>query len=278
VLAFVLPVAGDKSRFVTEAAIQIVSALREQQLAPPELQPKVAALVRASFGKRAHALGLAQKKGEDEDATILRPSLVSFVGDVGQDPQLVAEARRLTEAWLHDRTAIGAEMVPTTLALAAANGDRPLFDKLRAAARAEPSRPDRQRILGALGAFRDPALAAEALKLTLSDELDPRETIGILFSRSYEPETRQLAWDFLRSNFDALAARLPRDSAAGFPPIGAAFCDEEHRPEVEAFFKDRAPKYVGGPRRLAQALESMKLCSAARTRLAPGVAAFLEHR
>ncbi len=98
-----------------------------------------------------------------------------------------------------------------------------------------------------------------ALKLTLSPDFDARETIGILREEASNRETRPEAWAFLKANFDALAARLPRESPARFPMLAAGFSDAEKRADVEAFFKDKAPKYMGGPRYLAQSLEQIQL-------------------
>ena len=72
-----------------------------------------------------------------------------------------------------------------------------------------------------------------------------------------------------------MVEKLPRDSGAWLPYAGAAFCDAAHRADVEAFFKDRAPKYTGGPRILAQVLEGITLCEAAKAAQEPQVAAFL---
>ena len=273
-LAFLPPFAADQDRHVVAVALGTVASLRDE-LVPQPQQKQYAKLVRDLFGKRAHALGLLPRKGEDEETRLLRPQLIETVGDQGEDPQLAAGARKLAEAWLANRAAVSAEMVPAVLALSAAQGDRQLFDKLHTAARATQERTDRQRMLTALGSFRDPALAREAQGLSLSDDLDARETFAILGAQSRNPATRALAYDFVKTNFDALARRLPRDSAAGFPAFAIGFCDDAHVADASIFFGERAPRYVGGPRRLAQSLETLQLCSALRKQQSASVGAFL---
>jgi len=44
---------------------------------------------------------------------------------------------------------------------------------------------------------------------------------------------------------------------------------------VEAFFRERAPRYPGGPRLLAQTLERITLCAAFKDRQQASLAAFL---
>ena len=172
--------------------------------------------------------------------------------------------------------AIEPELVGTVLGIAASFGDAALFEAYLAEAKKTPGqvdRVDRERLLWALGQFRDPALVARALDLVLSADFDPRESIRILWAVPRLPSHVGYAWTFMTKNFDALVARLPRDYGAALPSVGAAFCDDAKKPEVEAFFKDRAPLYVGGPRSLAQALEGMHLCSVYRSRETPKVSA-----
>jgi alanyl aminopeptidase len=92
------------------------------------------------------------------------------------------------------------------------------------------------------------------------------------------PSTTELAYSFLKKNFDALAARLPREWPAGFSWTGAALCDDKRREEVNTFFKDRAPQYAGGVRTLAQALESLRICGTLRRSQTPKVDGFLKAR
>jgi alanyl aminopeptidase len=46
--------------------------------------------------------------------------------------------------------------------------------------------------------------------------------------------------------------------------------------EVEEFFKARAPTWLSGPRALAETLEGIDLCIAAKAAHGPGVAEFLK--
>jgi alanyl aminopeptidase len=75
----------------------------------------------------------------------------------------------------------------------------------------------------------------------------------------------------------SLPQSVGQDAGAYLPMTATAFCDEQHRDEAAAFFKDRAAKAVGGPRMLAQALERVSLCIARRQAQEPEVAAFLRN-
>lgn len=47
---------------------------------------------------------------------------------------------------------------------------------------------------------------------------------------------------------------------------------------MEAFFKERAARYPGGPKILARTLESVDLCIAQRESLQPGLVRFLSRQ
>ena len=50
------------------------------------------------------------------------------------------------------------------------------------------------------------------------------------------------------------------------------------RADVEDFFRERAPRYAGGPRLLAQTLERIALCAAFKERQQASLSAFLRRQ
>src|SRR5262249_24099085 len=155
-------------------------------------------LIAKLYGARAHQLGWQPKEGEDDDTRLLRSQLVSTVAEDAEDKALLAEARKLAEAWLSDRKAIAPDMVSSVLGAAAYAGDRALWEKLHAAAKVEKDRRERGRLLSAMSGFRDPSIVQENFKIALSDEFDPRESLTLIYGAGGDPRTRQMAWDFVR--------------------------------------------------------------------------------
>ena len=88
--------------------------------------------------------------------------------------------------------------------------------------------------------------------------------------------TRRMAYEFVKTNFDAIVAKLPREWASGLVYTGTAQCDAALRSEVADFFKDRNAKLSGGPRVYEQAIEQMDLCIAHREAFRPSIEAFLK--
>jgi alanyl aminopeptidase len=276
-LSLVPRLGADPERRVVAAAAGLVSDL--ESVVDDAHLDRYRAFVRSVFAPRARAAGLAPREGESDDARLLRRSLVGAAGGVGADPELQKEALALTRRWLDDPSAIDPDILPRVLSIAAATGDRPVFDRLRAGALGEKDRQRRERFLSAVGEVRDPALAREAMALTLDERLDARESVYVLFGLSRHRATRQATLDFVESHFDALVARLPRgmmSPAAYLPMLGEGLCSAAERREVESFFAPRLPQIEASPRVLAQSLERIDQCVARREAEQAAVSAFLD--
>jgi alanyl aminopeptidase len=272
--------AADPNWQVVEASADIAGLLKGDDV-PDELRSKAAQFVVRIFGQRAAALGWTAQPGESDDTRLLRQKLVPFVASVGVQKELLEQAEKLARNWLKTRSGISPEMVRQVLEVAAEFGNRDLFDLLRSAAFEERDHRNGENLLGALGSFRNPALARAALELLLSNNFDARETFyPLLFGPLAYPETRDVPFAFVRENLDKLLARLPRevggDYAASLPMVGGSFCDASHRSEIDSFFRERVRQYTGGPRNLENVLEEIDLCTAERKKLGPELVAFLQ--
>jgi alanyl aminopeptidase len=266
--------AHDPSPYVVEATAGTVEGLYDH-LVPPEMRPNLARFIQATYGEGARTLGFTPRPGEADAQRELRRTLLAVVGGPGADKALRTEARRRVLAWLDDRKAIDSDVLTVTLVLAAEDGDRTLFDRLRAEIKRSQDRRERGRLFDALGAFRSPEIVPVALALVLSDEFEPIESVRILRESLGDPATREAAYAFLKEHFDAIVARLPRESRVGLAAVGGAFCDAQHRSDLEAFLRARIEGVPGGPRILAQALERMDLCIAFKRAQEPSVVEFL---
>jgi alanyl aminopeptidase len=267
--------AAARERGVVEEDIQLAT-VRSDFLATGVAAP-YHAWVRQHFGARARAFGLQARPGEDEETRLLRPRLVGFVAIEGEDPKLIAAAKVLTQRWLKDPASVDPDMVATAGIIAGTFGDEGLHTTLVERLKTSPERATRERLLTVLAAFRDPALVKANLALVEAAPIDSRELTGLLFGAARWPGTRALALETVSQHFELLSSRLPERSAAVLFFAGAAFCDTQHRAEVEADFSPRAEKTLGGKRILAQVLESIDLCVARRAVQVPSITSYLTH-
>ena len=268
--------AGDKDRHVVEELVSPLRAIRRSGILPDDAQASFSAFVREAFSKRTSALGLLERKGEPDDARILRPQLLRLEGDEGGDPQLRAESRKLALQWLADHKIASPELASAVLYLSALDADAALWDKLHEAAKAETDRLERQRIVEAMGAVRDPSLAEKNFALFLEGELDAREAVALLFGANNDVRTRESLWAFVQKSFPAINARLPQDFAPRIPFALSAFCDDGHAAAVAHFFRPHIKDHPGLDRTLLQVVEEIRQCAAFKAKQGPALAAFLK--
>jgi alanyl aminopeptidase len=250
--------------------------LAGERLLPDDLRSAYARFVSRTFSPRARALGFAPKPGDDADTRLLRESLVRFAASDGDDPELRAQAKALALAWLADRGAVDAQVVSDALTVAAERGDRPLFDRFHEAARRSVERGDRERLLKAMGSFRDPAILKDALAILLTDEFNALELPELLWAAAEQDSNRPIVWEFFKQNYDAILAKTPGEGAGFLPYVPYGACDEDTRRDVEDFFRDRVGKLQGGAYNLARVLEGIDNCVALKGAQEAGLRAFLE--
>ena len=259
----------DKSRFLVGQAAGVVEGL-DDEITPPS-EPGYAAFIRGVFGKRARKLGWKPRPKESLDDSEVRLSIVPLVAEQGRDKKLSAEAVKLAKTWLTDRTAVAPRLRGAVLRVAARSGDAKLFDAFLAEAKKTDSRRDRRALLGALGAFRDPALTQRALALLLTDDFDIREASSVMWGALSVPDQRKQVLEFVDQHFDALIAKMPKEGGARLGWIVPSQCDASVRPQVVKLL-DRVAKLPSGPRTAKQALERFDLCVDRRQAQAKAIA------
>ncbi len=273
-LSLVDTVAKENNRFLVDASIGIVAGIDE--MVPDNLRANYERLIKKRFRARAIELGWKSKAGEDDNVKELRPAVLSLVGVQGKDKELIKQATELTWKWLDDHSAIQPELVGVALGIAARNGDQKLYDRFYADAKKATEREERERLLGAMGAFLDPKIVTQVMALVLTDEFDMREAGGLMQAGFADHKTRETAYQFVKDHFDDIANKLPAPYRAYMAFTVVALCDDKRTDEVNEFFTPRVAKFEGGPRVMKQAIEQMHLCAATKKAQTPGVVAFLK--
>ncbi len=239
----------------------------KEEAASPEARPSVAAYASRLYRKPYNSLGWRSRKGDSSDTKLLREAVIRFMVMDVRDPAARTRAARLGKAQVGYRTkanrrAVDPQLAGLVLAAAVQEGGAGLFDHLLRMVESSTDATKRSRILSALGHAEDPELATRALALTLSSTTRVNEIGRILAPQLRNPRTRDRAWAWFTSNFDALAARFGKHQVGGIPWYTASFCTEAAASEVQRFFEPRVADLMGGPRNLAGAVEAISLCAA----------------
>jgi alanyl aminopeptidase len=252
-----------RDRHIVEAAIDLADFAGETLVADTDRE-RWAGFVRATFGPRARALGLAPKPGESDDDLLLRRSLLRLVAPA--DPELAREARRLALAWTRDHAAVDPLLVDVVLVAAAKAGDAALFDALYAQAKATQDGTERRQLMLALFSFGEPALAERGMGALLHPAFDSRESWTALY-RAYDfSPGRRATYDYITANFDALAKTVSRESPGGWPRYASGLCSDKDAADVAAFWQPKAKDYASVDRALAQAVDRIRVCTAVRAK------------
>ncbi|HEX8701834.1 MAG TPA: M1 family metallopeptidase [Myxococcaceae bacterium] len=274
VLSLAARFAEDKDRQVFTASLELLEVVDRRMLTGKQLAD-YSRFLRETYGPRARRLGFTPRATEDEDTRLLRPKLLELAGRWGGDPRLVAEARKLTDKWLKDRSAVAPDLVPSVLSISATQAGAEFTPRFQAALKGEKERKVRQQLLGALGSVTDPLVVRQLLPLVLDPSADAREVMKMMYGPAQEPETREVVYAFVKENYDALAARMPEEFVGHMARVGGAYCDAERRKDVADFFTERNARTASGPRILAQVLEQVDLCVAMKEAQGSSIDAFL---
>jgi alanyl aminopeptidase len=247
---------------------------------PVDLSRNYGRLIRSLYGRRARDLGWKPLASESQEVRLLRIEIVPLAATYGEDSELLSQAAALAHEWLKDHRSLDPDMVEPVLSAAAWHGDRAFFDLLIDEIRKDKIQRERSWMISALVSFRDAAITRARLEMVLGKAIDPRELQYTLFGAP--GETREIVWDFVQQNFDAINATIP--GARGIPfgaylPLTAEdFCDAAHQQQVENFFQTRMTILPGGERYLANTVERIRLCSARAAVIKPAIVSFLKNQ
>jgi hypothetical protein len=209
-----------------------------QYLTTDATRPRFESFVRTALRPLFDRLGFAPASQDDDERRALRAAVVSTLGKTGNDPDIVAQARGALDRALDGRERLDPTMASTIVTIAAAHGDRNLFDRLMLAA-ANATTPDEEKLyLDAEASFRDPAVIAEALNRALRPEMRSQDAGMFLASFLQNPTARPLAWSFIKANWSALVPKLDIFGGEAALHTGlATFCDKASRDDIAAFFR-----------------------------------------
>jgi puromycin-sensitive aminopeptidase len=223
----------------------------------------------------ARKLGWQRAQTDSIDVQQLR--IMAMYVSASADPAVHAQAAKLVDKWLTDRTGLDDDVVDAALAAVARDGDTALYERLLGAARKPRDRTEIKRFMRALGAFVDPKLGARSQALVYGKEFDLRDSLDAMYVQLQRRETRDAAFDSLEQHIDDVLARMRDDEAAvalGF--IASAFCDAPHRDRVAKLLVQRATKIDGAQAAVARGLELTDQCIAEVARETPALLRFFK--
>jgi len=229
----------------------------------------------AIFAPIAKQLGWRRAPSDSNERHELRIAAISWSATF--DPVLHAQAVKLADQWLVDRTGLDDDLVDTALRSASYGGDAAYFDRILEAAKHPRDHDEVQRLMSTLGGFTDAKLGARARDILYGQELDLRDTITIMYVQLQRREAREAAFDSLEQHLDEILSRMRDDEASwALGAIASTFCDAAHRARVEKLLVARATKIAGAQTAVARGLERADQCITEVAREMPALQRFFK--
>ncbi len=212
------------------------------------------------------ALGSEARSGDTPAARAVRRELAQALGMWG-DPAVVADMRRRFGLLASGARPATPEDQTMIIAVVARNADAATFSALRALAVAAPDMATQQREFAALAQVADPALAADAVHVALSDEMPPQDDFlrlnMIVALAGLHP---QLSWDALTGNVGRLTSLLT-DAAQTFiaQQVPAAYWHGLPADQIESWVRAHVAAELADD--VERGLETARFRLAERSRL-----------
>ena len=221
----------------------------------------------------AQELGWQPRPGEGVELPGVRATVLTTLGQVGRDPEVLAMSRRLALWYLANPLAIDPSLADTVVNLAALEGDAALYDDFLAATKTAKSPEEYYRFLFALARFSDPALLTRTLEYALTPNVRGQDFGTLLNAVMTNPAGTDLAWDFARQHWAEINSKPPGNAGGRILTSASVFCDAKHAEEVKDFFT----RNKSDDRAIQQALEDIGSCADVKSLQEPKLAAWFEH-
>jgi puromycin-sensitive aminopeptidase len=213
---------------------------------------------RRIFARIAGSVGWDPKPNERHMDAILRTTAIAGHGSYG-DPGTIEEARRRFAGYLNDPSSLRPDLRAVTYMLVAQNGDRETYDTMWRLQKAETLQEEKMRLLGSIAQTQHRELLSEMLQRSMGSEVRSQDTPSVISAVAGNRRGRDLAWQFVKDNWNELDRRYGRGGFSIMRLVGitGGFTAIERAAEVEEFFKSHpAPSAA---RTIQQSLERIRL-------------------
>jgi aminopeptidase N/puromycin-sensitive aminopeptidase len=256
-LDLVAAVKDDPSGRVVGSGIDGLNSIYVRIAATPAEQEGLAAWVRKTFQPALEKLG-PPSAGDTPEKRELRSTLFRTLGLIGKDPEIIAQAKEIAEKYLADPTSVDTTLAGTATAIAAVNGDAAFFDQLQKVYETSTNPEQQEGALYRLALFKDPALAKRSLDYTLSGKVRNQDSPAMLSIPLRSRDTQEIAWRYIRDNWEKVKAQMTPLSAGGFVGAVGSFCSVEKRDEAVKFYTGH--KVPSSERSLKRAIDQIDDC------------------
>ena len=262
----------------TELAVwtQVIASLRQiddRERGSPDRGP-FRAFARELARPILDSLGWDPKRSDTAETPLLRALAIGTLGRLG-DASVIAEAQRRFAAFLENPKSLSPGLQDAIAIVVGHDADRQTYDALRKLGRAASSTETRLRYYNALAGASDPALIADTVKITETDELPNGRVnrfIGGVAGASDDPD---LVWKLFLANHRSVFDRLTgqqRDEL--LPMIARASSDLAVAAELKAAPESNVSS--GARHEADKAVEEIAFKADFKKRLLPAITTWIK--
>ncbi len=230
-----------------------------------ELRPPFALYVQRLLKPTLQRIGIKRQDNETAQVAQLRGDLLGWLADEGRDAEAAAFLDSVLVVYLHDPAAVDPELAPLAVDHGAAFGDMARFDEYRQRFERATNYLERELFLHALGRFRDPQIMTKALEYVFTGPLRPQERWSIPFALRGTEVGRELAFDWMMSNYERIGTVVPRQFLGRLPSF-AGGCSPGRLQRAREFFSLPEHQETGTMQALAEVADGVNECSRLRER------------
>ncbi|HEY2733812.1 MAG TPA: M1 family aminopeptidase, partial [Polyangiales bacterium] len=236
-----------------------------------ELQAHIA----RTFGPALDELGWGPDDDgiESNETRLRRAELLTLVGLIAEQEDVVEEAEARCSDYLRDRRGLDANLVSPVLVVGARHADTERLDRLLDLSESDETPQARRRFRLVIADVRDPVLIENVLLACLTPRIPTQDVAFVLARLIRNPHAGAQAFDFLRANWTALRERVPSMLVSRLIDATPALANETQRRAVMSFFA--ANPVPTATRALRQADERFALDAGFRKRAAPALRKWL---
>ena len=221
-------------------------------------------------------LGFDAGRREPDERRLRRAALLRLTGGIAEHRRTVREAESRLAIYLKKRSSLDPNLAAGVVEIAARGGNKGRYEAYLRTMRRARTPQERTRFELGLAGFRDAALVARTLRLTVSPDVPTQDVVPLLARLLANPQARDATWHFIRDSWSVLSPRISTGLASRLIASLPALQTLERRREVAAFF--RTHPVPSASRSLKQALERFDLDTELRRRAKPVLESWLQDR
>jgi len=263
----------DTSPDVIDTVYAALHVIDQQVASTPEEHEGVAAWVRKNFAPALARLG-PPAAGDPPAKTELRATLFALLGNVGADPQVIAQAKQISEQYLRNPASVDGTLAARALAIAAQNGDAAFFDQLQRVSETAGDPQLRIQTLQALARFRDAALVTRALNYAVSAKVRNQDSLRLVQIEMSDRRTRDVAWQYIQQNWPRVQAQITMWMGGELVQSTGNFCSAERSSQSAEFFEEHTVQ--ASSHALDRARDSIAACVELRAAQGPNLKQWLQ--